>query len=131
MNSKKFFRMHMMVAGLGAALLLGGAAYAQEIDSATFSDGPHVAPMPQPASAKTPSEFAKTEISYDTRALAGQEPAGATTQEASIGPWRQVDGLAMLGIPFSVLLVFLYALAEARHNNRLVRAQRSPFVPLS
>ncbi len=64
MNFKSILRMNAILIGLGAILLVAPSVRAQQdMDPASFDDGPGVAPMAQPAPVSTTSVPANFTIS--------------------------------------------------------------------
>lgn len=125
MKIQNIIRTQMMVMGFGAALMLAGAAQAQEIDNTVWNDTPTVAAStqpapvpPAPAAAKNEEAFTATETGAITLAPANAERV--VEQESSVAEWTPSENRLMASLVVVIGLVALYALAEAKRVKRII-----------
>jgi hypothetical protein len=126
MKFRTTISMQMILMGLAAALLFASSAYAQqEMDPATFPDGPNVEPFRQPAAVTVNNATTTDQANAATAQQATSKEAAsdkrAATQEASIAKWTSADASGVLLLAISISLVILYSrpfsvLARRRWN---------------
>jgi hypothetical protein len=132
MEFLKVVRTHVMLIGLGAALLLASSAHAQQdMDPTAFGINPgtpHVdmsalrAAQSLPAVKKAPSEAA-----VPTSLWNGQDK-----QEADLARLTIVDLTMIVIMMAGICLIVLFALAATRRERRLqISPQATPYTPAS
>lgn len=124
----------MLLALVGAVLLMGTSVYAQEIENTVWNDSQSVAAVDQPARAATVA---------DTKATKATKPATPPTSEATdiqgmnaaaviqpnvseatgVSQWTYAEVWVMLSSFVFIAAIMLYALVEARHANRRFNAR--------
>jgi hypothetical protein len=131
MNFKNTLRVHTILLGLGAALLLGSAARAQqEMDPTPFDDGPFVTTFAQPTPAPATMTLASA-TPIETNSLA--VPMAVQATEASIvsnvdtSEWTTLAGWAMIAFVIAIALFVRRKIAPvnpaARQNRGLSTAK--------
>jgi len=126
MKSQNMIRMQLMIAGLGAALILPATVKSQEIENATFNDGPNVVAFAQSSPAQ--ASVAALPSSADTSTVEPikvttdwpAEQAGFARTQSSV-TWQTPVLLMAIGV------LALYALAEAKRANRDLRSRRGSY----
>lgn len=105
-------RVGTMVMGLGGALLLGNAVYAQqETDPTTFDVNPGV--PQQQAAVPAASNLAVAYVApVDNSAAASEQ---MSIQEAGAAQWTEVDTLTMMAAILAIAFVILHGIAETRN----------------
>lgn len=123
-------RTQLAIVGLGAALLFAGAARAQEIENATFNDGPNVAPFTQPVAAQDALNTNAGPVlpsSQAVRAMAAIS-ASAPIRKASVEQ-KPIKGLLLSGILVVCIgAVVLYTGAPVKRETRERRSRTSSYV---
>src|SRR5215470_13821841 len=131
MKVQKMIRAQMMLVGLGAALALGGSAYAQqEISPTTFDINPGtpavsnaVAKVEQPAAPVSESKQAPVSASLWSNAN--------TKQEADLARLLVIDTMMVVIMMIGVGAIVLYAKAATRNERRpRVSPQTAPYAPV-
>ena len=124
MKFESIIRKSLIIAGFSTALiLLPASVKAQEITNTEFNDGPNVTALAQPSV----SQQAATNTMPASEALRATESINASAQpeQASL---IQVPAPSEAWITASllvgVLLIALYALAEAKRANRMLNSTR-------
>ena len=124
MKFETIIRKGLIIAGFSALLvLLPASVKAQEISNTEFSDGPNVTALVQPSV----SQQAATSTMPSAEALRATESISASAQpeQASI---IQVpapsDGWVTASLLVGILLIALYALAEAKRATRMLSSTR-------
>jgi hypothetical protein len=130
MNFRYMIRMHRIaLAGLGAAMLFAGSAYAQqEMDPTPFADGPYVEPMAQPvpgpsAETSSPAVMTPADVQRATFSAASESPV----EGASV--WTPLDELSLAGLFVCAACILLYEIAKAKRNGVAVRGTRATYLP--
>jgi hypothetical protein len=126
MKFENIIRKGLIVAGFSTALvLLPASVKAQEISNTEFTDGPNVTALAQPSV----SQQAVTTTMPSSQALQANESissAYAPSEQASLiqvpAPSEAWVTAALL---VGILLIALYALAEAKRANRVLNSTRS------
>jgi hypothetical protein len=120
----------LVLVALGAALLFASSASAQEIENATFSDGPNVEALAQPTPAQptiaqnptqatlVPVQSQGTDGTTLTDSLAGGD---TLVEDPTAGAWLTTALLICMA------LIAVYALAEAKRDDRGVRSRRRDY----
>jgi hypothetical protein len=120
MKLRNIFRMQAMLVTFAAVMLMGTSVAAQEIENTVWADGPSVAPFAQPAPSNTVvvtnTENATTTDGLELNAAAMIQPNitpdGGTSQWTSVEVWAMISSLVFIAV------IMLYALAEAKRNNK-------------
>jgi hypothetical protein len=131
MKFQKMIRMQMVLVGLGAALVLGSSAYAQqEMDPTTFDVNPGTPHMVSGGVARTAQSAAPASkansAAVDSAALWNGE---ATEQEADLARLTLVDTMMVVIMMIGIGLIVLYAMAATRREPRLQISPSAPYTP--
>jgi hypothetical protein len=116
--------MQAIVIGLGAALLMTGAARAQEIENTNFDDGPNVTKFAQPQH----SDFVVAPATAATPAAATSTSATdvpVTTREAALSVLAPIEGWMIAFLLLCIALIATYAVSELRAISQLRQARRN------
>lgn len=123
MKFQNIIRTQIVLAGLGAALLLPISAKSQEVENATFNDGPNVvafaksSPAQAPVAASTsPADVNAVQPIRVTSLATITEQAGFAQDQSSVN-WQTPVLLICIGV------LALYALVEAKRANRNLRSR--------
>jgi hypothetical protein len=118
MKFQSFFRMQLMVAGFGAALLLASSVPAQEIDNTVWNDDATVAAPARPAPEPIPNNA--NSITTDSGAinLAAMNTSSVLARESSASEWTPTDGWMVLSLLICIALVALRAFVVARRSHQ-------------
>ncbi len=132
MNFKSILRMNAILIGLGAILLVAPSVRAQQdMDPASFDDGPGVAPMAQPAPVSTTSaQVPSAQVTYDS-VEAGQISEQASALEAGLAQWTPALTWSLLALVICFGLIYLHALAEMKRESRYLNSRRISQSPLA
>jgi hypothetical protein len=131
MKVQKMIRMQMRLVGLGAALALGGSAYAQqEVSPTTFDVNPGT---PQAVGAvaqmgQTPAEAnkAKSEPAFSASFWSSEN----TKQETDLVRLLVIDTMMIVIMMIGIGLIVLYAKAATRHERRpRFSSESAPYTP--
>jgi hypothetical protein len=130
MNFKNTIRIHTMLLGLGAALLLGSSVRAQqEVDPTPFDDGPFVSAMAQPTPATTQTLASATpiETNYQPLPMAAQATEASIVSNVNTSEWTTLAGWAVIAFAISIALFIRRKIASvnpaARQNHGLSTAR--------
>ncbi len=129
MEVRKTIRMHVMLMGLGAALLLASSAHAQQdMDPTAFDVNPGTPRVAKVAAAHGTPSFATAQKS-DSAASAGELlwSRPETKQEADLARLTIVDATMVLIMMAGVGLIVLYALAATKRERRIEMPQRASY----
>lgn len=130
MKFQKIIR--MMLAGLGAALVLAGSAYAQqEMDPTTFDVNPgtpHMVSGGVTRSTQSPAPASKVNsAAVESASLWNGE---TTEQEADLARLTFVDTMMVVILMIGIGLIVLYATAATRREHRLqISPEGAPYTP--
>jgi len=129
MKFRNMIRMQVMaLAGLGVAMLFAGSAYAQqEMDPASFSDGPNMERIAQPTADAytTTSAAAMTPAAAERASMAIATPAA--TEKAVV--WTPIDRLSLSALSICAVCILMYEISQARRITRNVAANEAPYLP--
>jgi hypothetical protein len=107
-NFANTLRIHAILLGLGAALLLGSAARAQEVDPAHFDDGQFVTsmaqPTPDPATNVTLASATQVETNYQTVPMAVQATEASIVSHVDTSKWTTLAGWAAIAFVIATAL---------------------------
>jgi hypothetical protein len=132
MNFKNTLRIHTMLLGLGAALLLGSSVRAQqEVDPTPFDDGPFVSsmaqPTPSPATAQTLASATPIETKYQPLPMAVQATEASIVSNVDMSEWTTLAGWAVIAFAIAIALFVRRKIASvnpaARQNHGLFTAR--------
>jgi hypothetical protein len=132
MNFKNTIRIHTMLLGLGAALLLGSSVRAQqEVDPTPFDDGPFVSsmaqPTPAPATTQTLASATPIETSYQPLPTAVQATEASIVSNVDMSEWTTLAGWAVIAFAIAIALFVRRKIAPvnpaARQNHGLSTAR--------
>jgi len=130
MKLQNIIRTQLVLAGLGAALLFAGFASAQEIVNVDFGDGSNTVAIEQPATAQptlvpNPAQAAsavvKSEDTNNTTLTDSLVGGDSLVQDPTAGAWLTTTLLICMA------LIAVYALAEAKHEERTFRSRRRTY----
>jgi hypothetical protein len=132
MKFRNMIRMQVMtLAGLGMAMLFAGSAYAQQdMDPASFTDGPNVERIAQPTAS---AYVAPTTTSAAVMTPADAERASMTianpspVQDAAV--WTPLDQLSLSALFVCAACIVLYEISQARRITRNVTANEAAYLP--
>ena len=131
MKVRNILRMQaMLVAFVGAMLLMGASVRAQEIENTVWDDNQNVAAVAQPAPAATVADTAATKpvtpATSEATDLQGMNAAAViqpVSQATSASQWTYADVWVMGSSFIFIVAIMLYALVEARHANRRLNSR--------
>ena len=132
MNFKNTIRIHTMLLGLGAALLLGSSVRAQqEVDPTPFDDGPFVSAMAQPtlapATTQTLASATPVETAYQPLPMAVQATEASIVSNVDTSEWTTLAGWAVIAFAISIALFIRRKIVPvklaARQNHGLSTAR--------
>jgi hypothetical protein len=108
-NFANTLRIHTILLGLGAALLLGSAARAQqEMDPTPFDDGPFVTsmaqPTPAPATNVTLASATPIETNYQPIPMAVQATEASIVSNVDTSEWTTLAGWAVIAFVIAIAL---------------------------
>lgn len=108
-NFANTLRIHTILLGLGAALLLGSAARAQqEMDPTPFDDGPFVTsmaqPTPTPATNATLASATPIETNYQPIPMAVQATEASIVSNVDTSEWTTLAGWAVIAFVIAIAL---------------------------
>jgi hypothetical protein len=127
MKVKNTLRMQaMLLAFVGAVLLMGTSVYAQEIENTVWNDSQNVAALDQPARAATVADTKATKPATpptsEATDIQGMNAAAViqpnVSQATGASQWTYAEVWVMLSSFVFIAAIMLYALVEARHANR-------------
>src|SRR5258708_37221406 len=126
MKIQNIFRMHMMLAAAGAALLFAGAAHAQEIDNnPIFDQGPDSVALSQPSPAATAGNL--NSAAAGSQANVASAPAAASaqvmTQAAVVSPKASTEASMLATMAVCIGLAVL--LCRTQYTRRRATLGRS------
>ena len=130
MKFRNMIRMQVMtLAGLGMAMLFAGSAYAQqEMDPASFPDGPNMERMAQP----TPSAYVAptspavmTPVDTERASMTIASPS----QVENAAVWTPLDQLSLSALIVCAACILLYEVSQARRITRNVAANEAAYLP--
>jgi hypothetical protein len=130
MKFQKMIRMQMVLAGLGAALVLGSSAYAQqEMDPTTFDVNPGTPHVVSGGVARTAQSAAPAnKVNSATVDSAALWNGQATQQEADLARLTLVDTMMVVIMMIGIGLIVLYAMAATRRERRLqISPESAPY----
>jgi branched-subunit amino acid ABC-type transport system permease component len=116
---QKIFRMHMMLAAVGAALLFAGAARAQEIDNnPVFDQGPDSVALSQPSPAATAGNLnsAAAGSQADVAAAPAAASAQVMTQASVISQKASAEASIVATMAVCIGLAVLLVRTETRRR---------------
>jgi hypothetical protein len=117
MKFRNIIRMNMILAAFGAAMFFTSSAYAQQdMDPATFGDGPYVQPMPQPAPGTSTATTSPAQVSVGKIQTADLN-AASPSQVESAAVWTPVDTLALTALLTCAVCILLYELDRTRRQS--------------
>jgi hypothetical protein len=121
MKFRMIIRMQMTLMMLGAALMLASSVYAQQdMDPASFPDGPNVMPFDQPVNVNANSTFTMSATNTATLAPSVQVSEDSAVQAASVAQWTPSDAWSMTTLIISMGLLVLYGALEGwRERNKM------------
>jgi hypothetical protein len=130
MKFRNMIRMQVMtLAGLGMAMLFAGSAYAQqEMDPASFADGPNMERMAQPtasAYATTTSAPAMTPVDAERASMSIATPS----QVENAAVWTPLDQLSLSALIVFAACILLYEISQARRIAKNVAANDAAYLP--
>ncbi len=132
MKFRNMIRMQVMtLAGLGMAMLFAGSAYAQqEMDPASFPDGPNMERMAQPtasayATTTTTSAAAMTPIDAERASMSIATPA--PVENAAV--WTPLDQLSLSALLVCAACIVLYEISQARRIAQNAAANEAAYLP--
>ena len=130
MKFRNMIRMQVMtLAGLGMAMLFAGSAYAQqEMDPASFPDGPNMERIAQP----TPDTFAvntsaKVMIPADAQRASAAIATPSQVENAAV--WTPLDQLSLSALFVCAACILLYEVSQATRITRNVAANKAAYLP--
>jgi hypothetical protein len=113
MKFQQIIRGHMMLMGLGAALLLANSAYAQQdMDPAFFDDTPGTPQVQQAAVVPAGQEV------QATGAMNADAATPVVAQDMLAPQWTPLDEIATIFLMVGIGSVVLLRRAKATHENR-------------
>jgi hypothetical protein len=129
MNFQNMIRSGLVIAGLGAALAFPGSVWAQEITNSSFSDGPNVVALAQPAATAQSTDA-------NSNAIPGPQVVQASTASAAIAqPQPRSDeqepnaGLMWAGVALVWIgAIGMYAYGPAKRFAQQIRSLRNSAV---
>lgn len=132
MKFRNMIRMQVMtLAGLGMAMLFAGSAYAQqEMDPASFPDGPNMERMAQPtasayATATTTSAAAMTPIDAERASMSIATPSPVE----NAGVWTPLDQLSLSELFVCAACIVLYEISQVRRIAQNAAANEAAYLP--
>jgi hypothetical protein len=126
MKIQKIFRMHLMLAAVGAALLFAGAAQAQEIDNnPIFDQGPDSVALSQPSTAATAGNLnseagSQADVAPASAALSAQ----VMTQAAVISQKASAEASMVATMAVCIGLAVLLARTETKRRRHAFGRRR-------
>lgn len=123
-------RTQLMVMGIGAAMMLGAALQAQEIDNTVWDDSQNTVAYTQTAPAEqAPAQpFSSTTANDSASGAISLASLGTTpnvSEQSSLGQWTPSEKWITTSLIICIGLVALYALAEAKRANRNLGSRES------
>jgi len=119
MKVQKMIRMQMMLVGLGAALALGGSAYAQqEVSPTTFDVNPGTPAVSNAAATVEQSAAPAKEAKPEAAVSASLWNSVNSKQEADFARLVIIDTLMVVIMMIGVGVIVLYAKAATRNERR-------------
>ncbi len=130
MKFRNMIRMQVMtLAGLGMAMLFAGSAYAQqEMDPASFSDGPNMERIAQPTASAyaTPTSPAiMTPVDAERASMSIATPS----QVENAAVWTPLDQLSLSALFVCAACIVLYEISQARRIKQNVSASEAAYLP--
>lgn len=121
MKVQKMVRMQMMLVGLGAALALGGSAYAQqEVTPTTFDVNPGIPQaVSSTAAGVAQSAVPAKETKVEPTVSASLWGSANTKQEADLVRLLVIDTMMVVIMMIGIGLIVLYAKAATRRERHL------------
>jgi hypothetical protein len=132
MKFRNIIRMNMILATFGAAMFFASSAYAQQdMDPATFNDGPNVEPMPQPVPGTSTAATTSPVVMSPSNAQLATFTIASPSQVESAAVWPPVDRLALMGLLACAALILLYEIVKAKRQAKALdaRARRAAYLP--
>jgi hypothetical protein len=129
MNFQNMIRSGLVIAGLGAALAFSGSVWAQEITNSTFSDGPNVVALPQPA-ATAPSTDANSNTLPGPQAVQASAVIAASARpQPSSNEQEPTEGSMWTGVAFIwIAAIAAFGYVPAKRFVERLRALRNSSV---
>jgi len=118
MKFQNMIRMHAMVIGFAAALLLASSASAQEIDNPTWDGGPNTISLAQPAPAPTAGGLGSAVASSQASTSDAGIAKSLATQETVISQPTPVQSWVVASLLICFALAALYMQAETKRRKR-------------
>jgi hypothetical protein len=118
MKFQNSIRMHAIVIGFGAALLLASSASAQEIDNPTWDGGPNTISLAQPAPAPAAGDLGSAVASSRAMTSDAAIAKSLATQETLVSQATSVQGWMVASLIICFALAALYVQAETRRRKR-------------
>jgi hypothetical protein len=115
MKFQNIIRSGLVIAGLGVALAYPGSVWAQEITNSTFSDGPNVVALAQPADATQSADANVNALPGPQAAQASVVIAASAQPRPGSNEQEPTEGSMWAGVAFlwiSAAVAFAYAAAK-------------------
>ena len=128
MKFQNIIRSGLVMAGLGTALAFPGSVWAQEITNSTFSDGPHVVALEQPAATAQATDANVNALPGPQAAQASMAIAASAQPRPGSNEQQPTEGSMWAGVAFlwiSAAAAFAYAGAK-RFVERVRHLRNSP-----
>jgi hypothetical protein len=131
MKIQNIIRTSAFAVGIAAAaLFLASSVRAQEIVNTEFSDGPNVAPFPQPANAAVTAPVSAESTAADANTAVPPVVTISTpvvTEQALVSLENSAERWLIVSLMFGGAMLAVYAIAEVRRANREMDLQaRTP-----
>lgn len=125
MNFKSILRMSAIAIGLGAILLAAPSVRAQQdMDPASFDDGPGMVPMAQPTQTATDSApVTTTAVSYDS-SEAAELNGQVSSLEAGFGNLTPILTWTLFSLVICFGLIYMHSLAVIKRDSRYLNFRR-------
>ena len=130
MKFRNMIRMQVMtLAGLGMAMLSAGSAYAQqEMDPASFPEGPNVERIAQPtasayATPTSPAVMTPVDAERASMSIATPSPV----ENAAV--WTPLDQLSLSALIVCAACIVLYEISQARRIAQKAAANEAAYLP--
>jgi len=119
----------MTLAGLAAAMLFAGSAYAQqETDPTPFADGPYVESMAQPAASAFVAT-ASTAVMSPSDAQRAAVTIASPSQVETAAVWTPLDDFSLSALFVCAACILLYEISQAKRITRNVAANEAAYLP--